>query len=211
MRKKLIRIGFILLMVPLSALLICNYLINSFAEGKTYSSTTQIPKNKVGLILGTSKRIIGGQPNPYYEYRILATVSLYKADKIDFVLVSGDNGSIYYNEPTTMKKDLVARGIPEEHIFLDYAGFRTLDSMVRAKEVFGLKEVTIISQKFHNERAIYIAEKKGLKALGFNATDISLESGLRVQLREYFARVKVFLDLALKVQPQFYGDKEIIG
>jgi len=211
MRKKLVRIGFILFMVPLSALLICNYLINSFAEGKTYNSTTHIPKNKVGLILGTSKKIIGGQPNPYYENRISATVRLYTANKIDFVLVSGDNGSIYYNEPTTMKKDLIAKGIPEEHIFLDYAGFRTLDSMVRAKEVFGLTEVTVISQKFHNERAIYIAEKKGLKAIGFNAMDISLESGLRVQLREYFARVKVFLDLALKVQPRFYGDKEIIG
>lgn len=194
-------------MIPFFALLISNYLINSFAEGKTYSNTVQIPKNKVGLILGTSKKIIGGQPNPYYENRISATVKLYAADKIDFVLVSGDNGSIYYNEPTTMKKDLIAKGIPEERIFLDYAGFRTLDSMVRAKEVFGLTEVTIISQKFHNERAIYIAEKKGLKAIGFNATDIALESGLSVQLREYFARVKVFLDLALKVQPRFYGDK----
>lgn len=204
------RIGFVLFLAPLSALLICNYLINSFAEGKTYSSTSEIPKNKVGLILGTSKRIVGGASNPYYENRILATVTLYNSDKIDFVLVSGDNGSIYYNEPTTMKKDLVAKGIPDDHIFLDYAGFRTLDSMVRAKEVFGLEEVTVISQKFHNERAIYIAEKKGLKAIGFNAADISLESGLRVQLREYFARVKVFLDLALKVQPRFYGDKEII-
>lgn len=207
MRKKLVRIGFVLVLIPFFALLISNYLINSFAEGKTYSNTVQIPKNKVGLILGTSKKIIGGQPNPYYENRISATVKLYAADKIDFVLVSGDNGSIYYNEPTTMKKDLIAKGIPEERIFLDYAGFRTLDSMVRAKEVFGLTEVTIISQKFHNERAIYIAEKKGLKAIGFNATDIALESGLSVQLREYFARVKVFLDLALKVQPRFYGDK----
>ena len=211
MRKKIVRIGFILFLIPLFALVICNHLINSFAEGKTYSSTSQIPKNKVGLILGTSKRIVGGQPNPYYENRISATVTLYTADKIDFVLVSGDNGSIYYNEPTTMKKDLVAKGIPEERIFLDYAGFRTLDSMVRAKEVFGLTEVTIISQKFHNERAIYIAEKKGLKAIGFNATDVSLGSGLRVQFREYFARVKVFLDLAMKIEPRFYGDKEIIG
>jgi SanA protein len=207
MRKKLLRIGIVLVLVPLLALVICNFLINSFAEGKTYNSTSQIPKNQVGLILGTSKKIIGGQPNPYYENRISATVALYNANKINFILVSGDNGSIYYNEPNTMKKDLVAKGIPEEHIFLDYAGFRTLDSMVRAKEVFGLTEVTVISQKFHNERAIYIAEKKGLKAIGFNATDIAFESGLRVQLREYFARVKVFLDLALKVQPRFYGDK----
>ncbi|MFD0796500.1 vancomycin high temperature exclusion protein [Maribacter chungangensis] len=207
MRKKLVRIGFVLFLVPLFALLTCNYLINSFAEGKTYSNTAHIPKNKVGLILGTSKKLIGGQPNPYYENRISATVRLYTAGKIDFVLVSGDNGSIYYNEPTTMKKDLVDKGIPDNHIFLDYAGFRTLDSMVRAKEVFGLTEVTVISQKFHNERAIYIAEKNGLKAIGFNAADISLESGLSVQLREYFARVKVFLDLVMKVQPRFYGDK----
>lgn len=204
------RIGFIIFLIPCSALFICNHLINSFAEGKTYGSTSQIPKNRVGLMLGTSKKIKGGQSNPYYANRIAATLALYNADKIDFVLVSGDNGTIYYNEPMTMKNDLVAKGIPAEHIFLDYAGFRTLDSMVRAKEVFGLTEVTVISQKFHNERAIYIAEKKGLKAIGFNAADISLESGLSVQLREYFARVKVFLDLALKVQPRFYGDKQNI-
>jgi len=210
MRRKLVRIGFVIFLIPLSALLISNHLINSFAEGKTYTNTSQIPKNEVGLILGTSKKIKGGQSNPYYTNRILATVSLYNSNKIDFVLVSGDNGSIYYNEPMTMKNDLIAQGIPAEHIFLDYAGFRTLDSMVRAKEVFGLTTVTVISQKFHNERAIYIAEKKGLKAIGFNAADIALESGFRVQLREYFARVKVFLDLALKVQPRFYGDKETI-
>ncbi len=158
-------------------------------------------------MLGTSKKIKGGKSNPYYANRITSTVALFNAKKIDFILVSGDNGTIYYNEPTTMKKDLISKGIPAERIFLDYAGFRTLDSMVRAKEVFGLTEVTVISQKFHNERAIYLAEKKGLKAIGFNAEDISLESGLKVQLREYFARVKVFLDLGLKVQPRFYGDK----
>ena len=207
MRKKLVRIGLFLFLIPCLALLICNYLINSFAEGKTYNSTSRIPKNKVGLMLGTSKKIKGGKSNPYYANRITSTVALFNAKKIDFILVSGDNGTIYYNEPTTMKKDLISKGIPAERIFLDYAGFRTLDSMVRAKEVFGLTKVTVISQKFHNERAIYLAEKKGLKAIGFNAEDISLESGLKVQLREYFARVKVFLDLGLKVQPRFYGDK----
>lgn len=207
MRKKLLRIGFILFIIPCLALLICNYIIDAFAEGKTYHRTTAIPKNTVGLLLGTSKKIKGGQPNPYYSNRILAAVALYQAHKIDFVLVSGDNGTIYYNEPTTMKKDLIAQGVKAEHIFLDYAGFRTLDSMVRAKAVFGLDSVTVISQKFHNERAIYLAEKKGLKAIGFNAADIPLELGIQVQFREYFARVKVFLDVAFQVQPRFYGDK----
>ena len=130
---------------------------------------------------------------------------MYKAGKIKFILVSGDNGSIYYNEPNTIKKDLIKAGIPEEVIFLDYAGFRTLDSMVRAKFIFGLDKVTVISQKFHNERAIYIANQKGLKAIGFNAKDLSTTQGFKVQLREYLARVKVFIDMILNTQPKFYG------
>lgn len=210
MGRKVARLIILILSIPGLALVICNYRINSFAEGKTFSTLDEIPNNKVGIVLGTSKRLKDGSPNAYYGNRITATVDLYKANKIEFVLVSGDNGTIYYNEPTTMKNDLVSAGIPEERIFLDYAGFRTLDSMVRAKEVFGLENATVISQKFHNERAIYIAEEKGLKAIGYNAVDVSLESGFKVQLREYFARVKVFLDLALKTQPKFYGDRIII-
>ena len=197
----------IIVAVPLLMLLICNLIIEYSVDGKTYSDINTIPKNKVGLVLGTSKKITSGASNPYYSNRINATIALYKANKIDFVLVSGDNGSKYYNEPNTFKKDLVNGGIPEDKIFLDYAGFRTLDSMVRAKEIFGLDSVTVISQKFHNERAIYLAEKKGLRAIGYNARDISGQQGQKVQLREYFARVKVFLDLMLNTQPRFFGEK----
>ncbi len=193
-------------LIGLLTLIVSNYTINRAAEGKTFSTIETVPKNRVGLVLGTSKRRSNGQPNPYYTYRIDATIALFKAGKIDFVLVSGDNGTIYYNEPTTIKKDLVQGGIPENRIFLDYAGFRTLDSMVRAKEVFGLDQVTVISQKFHNERAIYLAEKKGLQAIGFNATDVAGQPGLKVKLREYFARVKVFIDLVINTQPKFFGD-----
>lgn len=159
------------------------------------------------MVLGTSNKLVGGGSNPYYTNRIKATLDLYKAGKIEYVLVSGDNSSQYYNEPTTFKKDLIKGGIPKEKIFLDYAGFRTLDSMVRAKAIFGLENATIISQKFHNERAIFLAEEKGLHAIGFNADDISLKNGFKVQIREYFARVKVFIDLGLNTQPKFYGDK----
>lgn len=207
MRKKIIFFIVIIICITLISLVVCNAIINSFAEGKTYSSISDIPRNRVGIILGTAKKIKGGDSNPYYHNRIMAIVALYKAKKIDFVLVSGDNGSVYYNEPITIKNDLLKEGIPEDKIYLDYAGFRTLDSMVRAKEVFGLNEVTVVSQKFHNERAIYLAHKNDLNAIGFNAEDISLESGLKVQLREYFARVKVFIDLALKKRPKFSGDK----
>jgi len=205
MLKTLLKISGLLLIALILVIFVCNIIISSTAEGQTYTDTDTIPANRVGLVLGTSNRLTNGSPNPYYTYRINATIALYKARKIEFVLVSGDNGSIYYNEPNTIKKDLINGGIPEHVIFLDYAGFRTLDSMFRAKFVFGLDKVTVISQKFHNERAIYIAKQKGLKAIGFNAQDISTSQGLKVQIREYLARVKVFIDMVLNTQPKFYG------
>lgn len=210
MKKKLKFVFITLIMLGCITLFLCNYIIISSAKNKTFFNTTTISKNKVGLVLGTSKKLSSGASNPYYTNRIKATIALYNAKKIDFVLVSGDNGSIYYNEPNSFKKDLIKGGIPANKIFLDYAGFRTLDSMVRAKVIFGLDTVTIISQKFHNERAIYIAKQKGLNAIGFNAEDIEGKSGFKVHLREYFARVKVFIDLLFNTQPKFFGDKIII-
>lgn len=207
MKKKYFRLFGALIFGTLLVILLSNYTITSATAEKIFSNIDDVPKNRVGIVLGTSKRLVGGQSNPYYTYRIAATIQLYLSGKIEFVLVSGDNGTIYYNEPTTFKKDLVKGGIPKEKIFLDYAGFRTLDSMVRAKEVFGLDSVTVISQKFHNERAIYLAEKKGLSAIGYNAKDIDGQQGFKVQFREYFARVKVFIDLMFNTQPKFFGDK----
>jgi len=207
MKKKHLKILGLLIAIPLLLIAACSFIISSAAKGKIFSQTNKIPKNKVGLVLGTSKKLIGGLPNPYYAYRIEAALKLYQANKVDFILVSGDNSTTYYNEPQTFKNDLVKGGIPRDRIFLDYAGFRTLDSMVRAKEVFGLDRVTVISQQFHNERAIYLAEKKGLEAIGFNAEDISMKHGLKVQLREYLARVKVFIDLLFNTEPKFYGER----
>ena len=207
MKKKIRNVVLLLIFAPLSILFLCNFTIEQSVKGKTFYDLNNLPKNRVGLVLGTAKRLVEGGANPYYTYRINATIRLYNANKIDFVLVSGDNGSVYYNEPTTIKKDLMDGGIPEDKIFLDYAGFRTLDSVVRAKAVFGLDSVTVISQKFHTERAVYLAEKKGLIAFGYNARDVSTKQGLKVQLREYFARVKVFVDLVLNTQPKFFGEK----
>ncbi len=204
------KIGFSFLLLIISFCLVvfgCNLIIEMAGAGKTYENIGLIPKNKVGIILGTSPKLVGGKSNPYYTNRIVATLDLFKAGKIDYILVSGDSGTPYYNEPNVIKKDLVNGGIPEECILLDHAGFRTLDSMVRAKLVFGLDEVTIISQKFHNKRAIYLAEQKGLRAIGYNAQDLTLKRGFKVQMREYFARVKVFIDLAINTQPKVIGDK----
>lgn len=166
-----------------------------------YDNLSAIPKNKVGLLLGTGKYAASGNINLFYKYRIDAAVKLYKAGKIEYILVSGDNSRKDYDEPSDFKNDLIAKGIPENRIFLDYAGFRTLDSVVRAKEIFGQTSITFISQKFHNQRAIYIAKHHNINAIGFNAKDV-----YKSHFREYLARSKASLDLVFNVQPKFLGD-----
>lgn len=121
--------------------------------------------------------------------------------------MSGDNSVKNYNETEDMKFSLMEKGIPEDHIFEDFAGFRTLDSVVRAKEIFGQNSIAIISQKFHNERAIFLAQKNGMSAYGFNADAVSKAYGFKTNLREKFARVKVFVDLIFGVEPKFGGEK----
>lgn len=186
---------------------IANFSIEKNAKGKTFYDLELLKHSKVGLVLGTTKYLTNGQVNLFFKYRIDAALELYKNGKIDFILVSGDNGNSNYDEPSDFKNELIKNGIPENRIFLDYAGFRTLDSVVRAKEIFGQTELIIISQKFHNERAIYLAEKNGIKAVGYNARDVSGSSGTKVQLREYLARTKAFIDIIFGIEPKFLGDK----
>ena len=192
-------------------ILTCNFIIEFQTKSRIYSELTELPSNRVGLLLGTSKYAARNTINLYYKYRLDAAKELYEKGKIEYILVSGDNGSKQYNEPTTIKKDLQARGIPGDKIYLDYAGFRTYDSMIRSKKVFGLAKFTVISQKFHNQRAIYIGHHMGIDAIGFNAKDVPAEYGKRTRFREYFARVKVFLDIIFDKKPRYLGKQILIG
>ena len=187
-----------------------NFVVDHNTETLVYDNVDSIPFNKTGLLLGTSKTLKSGRPNQYFQNRIKATLILFQSGKIDFLIISGDNSHKGYNEPEDMKSELMLRGIPEDKIYLDYAGFRTLDSVVRMEKIFGQKSFTIISQKFHNQRAIYIAYAKGLQAVGYNAEDVNAYSGFKTQLREKFARVKLFLDLWTGKNPKFLGEPVII-
>ena len=192
-------------------ILYCNIRINKVANPYIYHDTADCPKFKIGLLLGTSKYVSNGKPNQYFINRIDAAVKLYKAGRIKYIIVSGDNSSLSYNEPMRMKKELIKRGIPAEVIYIDYAGFRTLDSVIRAKAIFGQNTFFIISQEFHNKRAVYIARKNGIYAYGFNAEDVKLYQGFFTRVREIFARVKVFIDLYVShEQPKYLGEKVII-
>ena len=186
--------------VCLALMLICNQIVVNNAEGKTSSEIDSIKYNKVGLLLGTPpKARITKVKNYFFIYRLDAAEQLYRAGKIEKILISGDENSLDgVNEPECMKDSLVARGVPASVIILDGKGYRTINSIVNANKVFGLKSFTIISQEFHNERALYQAEHLGLDVENLQAYNAKMPKSRRAYLtsiREYFARVKLFIDL----------------
>ncbi|WP_405326553.1 vancomycin high temperature exclusion protein [Ruminobacter sp.] len=199
---------FVLLMLVLTCIMMSDI---SRMSAYTYNSIEKIPHNRTGLLLGTSKFVSRNKINQYYLNRINAAVELYLSGKIDYIVVSGDNALKSYNEPRTMRKDLIKMGVPPDHIYLDYAGFRTLDSVVRIKHIFKQDSVTIISQDFHNERAIYIARHNGINAIAFNA-HVPRQDFFVSNVREFFARLKCILDVYLfNSKPKFLGDSIEIG
>jgi len=201
-----------LLLASIASVLAYSEWIVSDARHYTFDKVSDVPYNRVAVVLGTSKYLSGGGPNHYFKYRIKAAAELYNNAKVDYILVSGDNATLQYNEPRQMRRALIKAGIPASAIYMDFAGFRTLDSVVRAKEVFGQDRFTVVSQGFHNERAIFIARHFGIDAVGFNADDPSAYQGIRTRIREVFARVMGLVDLyVLDKGPKFLGEPVHIG
>ena len=204
------RLGLLLLavvLVLLAVVIYANVTAVWASRGRIFSEVKQVPVTRVGLVFGTTDRV-NGRENLYFRYRIEAAAKLWKAGKLETLIVSGDNRSRYYNEPEKMKQALVERGIPAERIVCDFAGLRTLDSVVRAKEIFGADPILFISQRFQNERAIYLAKANGIQAYGFNAEDVETQAGLKTKLREVGARVKMWLDVNfLNTRPKHLGEK----
>jgi SanA protein len=175
---------------------------------KVFSDYRLLPDNAVALVLGTSNKLTDGSPNPYFENRIKTAATLYKEGKVTHFLLSGDNRSRYYNEPMEMKKALIKEGVPDSVITLDYAGLRTLDSIVRSKEIFGQNKITIITQPFHCYRALFISQFYDIDAVAIQAIEPSPEAMVKVYVREYFARTKAIIDLyILRTAPRHLGEK----
>jgi SanA protein len=212
MLRKLLFALCVLAAVSVVTVIAARIMIARAAKGKTYSNVSLVPHRRVGLVLGCPKRVFGGWSNPYFENRIAAAAELYNHRKVDYLVVSGDNHVQGYDEPTDMKNALIDKGVPADRVYLDYAGFRTLDSVVRVKEIFGQDRVTIISQEFHNQRAIFIADHHGIDAIGFDAPEVGLRYGLKTLCREQFAKVKAVLDVyVFDKQPHFLGQKIAIS
>lgn len=193
-----------------TALLLANHHINKSAENLTFDKAEDLPQIKTALVFGTSKWARGGGENLFFKYRMQAVADLFESGRIKYIIVSGDNSIKEYNETREMKKSLMALGVAESSIIEDFAGFRTLDSVLRAKEVFGQDSIIFISQKFQNQRAIFIGKNHDIYALGFNAKDVPNKYSSLTLAREYFARVKAVLDVyLLGKMPKFYKDKEV--
>lgn len=206
LRRRFLWLSLLILGLFLGLTLLANSTIVKASKKYVFNNIIDIPKTKVGLLLGTSKTLKSGGKNDFFYFRIQAAVELYKQGKIKYLLVSGDNSTKGYNEPVDMKDELVKSGVPDSVIFLDYAGFRTFDSVIRARDIFGQTEYIVISQQFHNERAVYLARRNNILAFGYNAPEVQAYKGFKTKVREYLARDKVFIDLLFGVEPKFSGE-----
>ncbi len=208
--KKIFTFFLLLFVAGIIFIVWASYSMKQDSEGFTSYQIADVPTVKTALLLGTSKTLNNGQSNTYFDNRIRATSNLYKSGKIQYIIVSGDNSRKNYNEPEDMQLALMKYGIPQDKIFLDFAGFRTLDSVVRAKEIFGQQKIIIISQKFHNERAVFLAQQNGIDAFGYNAEDVNKYAGFKTNMREYLAKAKAYYDVITGVKPKYGGKKILI-
>jgi SanA protein len=211
MIKKALRLMIISPFVGLLIIFVSNQYVEKSTEDFLFEKAADVPEVDVALVLGTSAKNSWGSTNIFFKNRMDAAAFLYKSGKVKHLLLSGDNHTRSYNEPEAMRKALMARGVPAHAITLDFAGFRTFDSVIRAERVFGQKKFVVVSQPFHNARAVFIARRKGIEAWGYNARRVSRRISPKTYVREYFARVKAVLDVhILGTEPKFLGKKELI-
>ncbi|WP_168169330.1 SanA/YdcF family protein [Kushneria phosphatilytica] len=175
---------------------------------RIHSNPASCGKAPVGLIFGTSWGLRGGGTNPWYQARLDTASRLYHLDRVEHLLLSGDNHTRYYNEPVVMWRDMKKRGVPASAMTLDYAGFSTFDSLVRAQRIFGARHVVLISQAWHLPRALYIADHVGLQATGCVAQTSPPSYHWSLRLREWLARAWTIGDLFIwQRQPYFLGPR----
>lgn len=210
-RRRLIGAGVVLALAGVAAPLAIDRSIHRSTRDRVHRAVTDVPAADVALVLGTARTVAGGRRNLFYDARLRAAAELFHAGKVRGVLVSGDNSRASYDEPTAMKQDLVLLGVPAEYVTCDYAGFRTLDSIIRARDVFGLERFVVVSQAFHCERALFLADQSGIDATAVAADPVGGFNGWKIRAREVLARTKAVIDVGLGTEPRYRGDEESVA
>lgn len=185
--------------------------LERFADPYLADDPKALPDVDVALVLGAAPIGPEGGPNRYFEYRLDAAAVLWRAGKVKYLLVSGDNRSADYDEPTAMRAGLIARGVPARAIYRDSAGVRTRDSVLRARAVFGQQRLIIVSQGFHASRAIFLARREGIEAWGLAARDVVRAHSIFTELRRYPSAVRAYLDVWFETAPRHAGRAIAIG
>lgn len=198
----------LVVLIAILPLVFGNLWVELRSSGRIYFDVSRVPAADVGLVLGTSRRLHGGYENPFFAARMRAAADLLRTGKVRHLLLSGDNRHADYDEPTDMRDALMRQGVPETALTLDYAGFRTLDSFARAKKVFGLNRLTIVTDDFHAARSVLLARHFDIEASAYCGTPVPLRWSAKTRLREVGARCKALLDLyVLHTQPRFLGER----
>ena len=207
-RKRARFIVIALLLIVLGAVIVSQWMVRS-TRAAVFTAPEKLPERDVALVLGTGKFVRGsdGQINTHFVNRMQAAADLYHSGKVRHLLLSGDNHIAGYDEPTDMADALVKLNVPRSAMTLDYAGFRTLDSVVRAKAVFGQQQVTIVTDDFHANRAVFLARHAGLDAVAFCSNMVPIRYSAKTRLREVVARLKAVADVfVLHTGPHFLGN-----
>jgi SanA protein len=205
--RRRLRLALLVLAVPVAIVAAANLLVLLDARGDTSDSIATLPHAQAALVLGAQVKP-DGSPSAMLEDRIATAEALYRAGKVDKLLLSGDHGRASYDEVGTMRRALLERGIPAEDLFTDHAGFDTWDSAQRARRVFGVESAIVVTQRFHLARALYAAHRAGLDATGFAADRRDYAAVMaRLRLREALARVKVVADAVTGAEPRFLGPR----
>lgn len=202
-RRQILYSSITILVILAIIVALCNISVDRNAEGRTFSNINDVPTMQTALLLGTNPKTRDGKrPSSFYLARINATAELYKHGKFRQLIISGDRRE-GYDEPQTMRHDLIERGVPDSIIMMDGQGYRTLLSLRNSKQYFGVHDMIIISQKWHNERSIFLADKMNIKAVGYNADDVRHPRAIWTHIRELLARVKLFIDLYVTHREDF--------
>lgn len=202
-RRQILYSSIAILVILAIIVALCNISVDRNAEGRTFSNINDVPTMQTALLLGTNPKTRDGKrPSSFYLARINATAELYKHGKFRQLIISGDKRE-GYDEPQTMRHDLIERGVPDSIIMMDGQGYRTLLSLRNSKQYFGIHDMIIISQKWHNERSIFLADKMKIKAVGYNADDVRHPRAIWTHIRELLARVKLFIDLYVTHREDF--------
>lgn len=207
MRKKRVKIlGIIAIIVIFGLPALACLWVRASARGRVYSDVNKVPKYRVALVLGAGIKP-NGRLSQSLESRVKTAIKLYKAGKVEKLLMSGDNRVSHYNEPKRMCDYAIRRGVPAEDVVMDYAGRRTYDSAYRAKHIFGLNKMIVVTQAFHMDRALFLCSKVGIDACGVEA---AVDGNLKAKVREVPACLGALIDVSIRHPQPIMGKKEKI-